>query len=108
VPVEVPTGAAVFFNGYLLHRSFPNTAQSGYRRSLVYHYMSAESLLPWNSPREDFRDIVLVAGTDPYAYKGVERLAFPQVRPEGHGGCAWVSEDELQKMYEAAAEEESS
>jgi phytanoyl-CoA hydroxylase len=107
VPVEVSTGAAVFFNGYLLHRSFPNTAARGYRRSLVNHYMSAESLLAWNYPREDFRDIVVVAGQDPYAYKGVERLAFPQVRPEGHGGCAWIEEDTLREMYEAGKEDAS-
>ena len=32
IPVEVKAGSLVFFNGYLLHRSFPNRAQSGYRR----------------------------------------------------------------------------
>src|SRR6266511_1296127 len=29
VPVEVPAGAAVVFNGYLLHRSLPNTGRHG-------------------------------------------------------------------------------
>ena len=52
IPVEVKAGAIVFFNGYLLHRSFPNRAESGYRRVLVNHYMSAESLLPWRGPKE--------------------------------------------------------
>src|SRR5262249_16634430 len=47
VPVEVKRGSIVFFNGYLLHRSLPNYAPSGFRRSLVNHYMSAQSLLPW-------------------------------------------------------------
>lgn len=47
VPVELKAGSMVVFNGYLLHRSLPNVMQSGYRRSLVNHYMSAESLLPW-------------------------------------------------------------
>ena len=44
--------------------------------------MSAESLLPWRNPREgehmaktDYRDIIMVAGKDPYAYKGIERPA---------------------------------
>lgn len=94
VPVEVPAGAIVFFNGYLLHRSFPNRAQAGYRRVLVNHYMRAESLLPWFLPREgehqgynDFRDIVMVAGTDPYAWKGLEDRVRPKVRPSGEGGC---------------------
>ncbi len=94
VPVEVPAGSIVFFNGYLLHRSLPNRAQSGYRRVLVNHYMSAESLLPWFLPREgehqginDFRDIVMITGQDPYAWKGIENRMVPKVRPSGEGGC---------------------
>ena len=94
VPVEVKAGSIVFFNGYLLHRSLPNRAAEGYRRTLVNHYMSAESLLPWHPPREgesvatcDYRDIILVAGEDPYAYKGTEDIHEPHVRPSGEGGC---------------------
>lgn len=95
VPVEVSAGSIVFFNGYLLHRSLPNTRQSGYRRVLVNHYMSAESLLPWNVPTDgtrmalaDYRDIVMIAGKDPYAYKGTEDLAKAHVRADKQGGCA--------------------
>ena len=95
VPVEVKAGTIVFFNGYLLHRSFPNRAQAGFRRVLVNHYMSAESLLPWRRPEEgvqmavaDYRDIVMVAGSDPYAWKGTEDIAVPGVRPSGEGGCS--------------------
>ncbi|GAA1041653.1 hypothetical protein GCM10009557_65850 [Virgisporangium ochraceum] len=40
-------GGVVFFNGYLLHRSLPNTGRRGLRRALVNHYMSATSRLPW-------------------------------------------------------------
>ncbi len=94
IPVEVSAGSIVFFNGYLLHRSFPNRAAAGYRRVLVNHYMSAESLLPWFPPREgvhqginDFRDIVMIAGQDPYAWKGLEDRMRPKVRPSGEGGC---------------------
>jgi phytanoyl-CoA hydroxylase len=94
IPVEVKAGAIVFFNGYLLHRSLPNRAQSGYRRVLVNHYMNANSLLPWRLPREgeymaiaDYRDIVMIVGNDPYAYKGVEDLAQPHIRPDREGGC---------------------
>lgn len=94
VPVEVPAGAAVIFNGYLLHRSLPNTGRHGFRRALASHYMSAESLLPWHRVPEDshvakwdYRDIVLVAGADPYAYKGTVDVARPYVRPDGQGGC---------------------
>ena len=77
VPVEAKTGDAVFFNGYLLHRSRKN--RSGvFRRVLVNHYMNAWSRLPWQ-PREgesparaDYRDIVMICGEDPYAWKGLE------------------------------------
>lgn len=93
-PVEVKKGSAVFFNGYLLHRSLPNRAKSGYRRALVNHYMSASSLLPWRQPEAgvsmawaDYRDIVMVAGKDPYAYMGTKNLVGAFVRAQGLGGC---------------------
>ncbi|MFB7215958.1 phytanoyl-CoA dioxygenase family protein [Streptomyces sp. NPDC056255] len=94
VPVEVAAGTVVLFNGYLLHRSLPNSAERGFRRALVNHYMSASSLLPWGAlpqgewvARHDCRDVVLVAGNDPYAWKGTEDLATAHVRPSGEGGC---------------------
>ncbi len=96
IPVEVKAGAVVFFNGYTLHRSLPNCAKSGYRRALVNHYMSAESFLPWSAPRPedtggmaklDHRDIVMVAGVDPYAHFGLEERHKPHVRAAGDGGC---------------------
>jgi len=94
VPVEIPAGTALVFNGYLLHRSLENSGRHGYRRALANHYMSAESLLPWRPPGEgewmaiaDYRDVVLVAGQDPYAYKGTVDLAKPFSRPDKDGGC---------------------
>ena len=33
VPVEVKAGDVVFFNGYTLHRSLPNTTTDCYRRA---------------------------------------------------------------------------
>ena len=77
IPVEVPAGSVVFFNGYLLHRSRKNRSQI-YRRVLVNHYMNAYSLLPWNLSKgetvaaADRRIIVPVAGVDPYDWKGTE------------------------------------
>ena len=74
VPVEVPTGSLVFFNGYLLHRSHRNRSEV-YRRVLVNHYMNAWSLLPWSLKEgesvatADRRSVIPVAGTDPYAWK---------------------------------------
>ena len=86
VAVELPAGSAVAFDGYLLHRSLPNTT-SGMRRALVNHYMSAESLLPWSPPRDDetmatvdHRDILLVAGEDPHAAAGTADLVRPRLR----------------------------
>jgi ectoine hydroxylase-related dioxygenase (phytanoyl-CoA dioxygenase family) len=94
VPVELETGSAVIFNGYLLHRSLPNSGKHGFRRALANHYMSAQSLLPWGEPvkgvhtaKADYRDVVLVAGTDPYAYKGTQDIARPGVRKDRGGGC---------------------
>ncbi len=104
VPVEVTAGSIVFFNGYLLHRSLPNRATGGFRRALVNHYMSAESLLPWRHPGDsnvgmgsyDYRDIVMIAGRDPYTYKGVQELAFPHIRPNREGGCRWPTKEDDQ------------
>ncbi|WP_114855411.1 phytanoyl-CoA dioxygenase family protein [Brachybacterium sp. YJGR34] len=94
VPVEIPAGSAIIFNGYLLHRSLQNSGEHGYRRALANHYMSAESLLPWQAMPEgvhvgkhDFRDIVMVAGEDPYGYKGTSDIARPHSRPDKEGGC---------------------
>ena len=94
VPVEVPAGAAVIFNGYLLHRSLQNSGKHGFRRALANHYMSAESLLPWgkvpdnvHTAKWDYRDIEMVAGKDPYAYKGIADYARPGVRQDKEGGC---------------------
>ena len=47
IAVELTAGSVLFFDGYLLHRSLPNTGRAGMRRALVNHYMSAQSLLPW-------------------------------------------------------------
>lgn len=85
VAVEVRAGDVAFFHGYVLHRSLPNSARRGFRRALVTHYMSAESLLPWTMgaprARPDVRDIVMICGDDPYAWRGLEEVTSPFVRP---------------------------
>jgi hypothetical protein len=109
IPVEMKAGSVVFFNGYLLHRSLPNRKSAGYRRSLVHHYMSAESMLPWFSQLEegshvakaDFRDIIMVAGEDPYAWRGTKDLAGVHVRPTGEGGCGKGASSEKPKEESA-------
>lgn len=102
VPVEVEAGSVVFFNGYTLHRSLPNTAPAGtYRRALVNHYMSCESFLPWRRPaaddntsmaKLDWRDVVVVAGRDPYAHHGYVNGTETFLREDGKSGCVdWTS-----------------
>lgn len=87
IPVEVKSGSVVFFNGYLLHSSLRNKTADNFRTALVNHYMSAESMLPWDQDgklpaTEDLRDIVMVAGKDPYEYKPVVDMNKPYLRPE--------------------------
>ena len=80
VPVEIEAGSALFFNGYLLHRSKPNRSDI-YRRTFVGHYLNAWSLLPWrqrerpddpNFAEIDSRRVVPLCGDDPYEWKGYE------------------------------------
>jgi phytanoyl-CoA hydroxylase len=87
IPVEVKSGSVVFFNGYTLHSSKQNKTTDCFRTALVNHYMSAESMLPWDQdgkhePTEDLRDIIMVAGTDPYAYKGTIDANKPYLRSD--------------------------
>jgi phytanoyl-CoA hydroxylase len=87
IPVEVKSGTVVFFNGYVLHSSLRNKTENNFRTALVNHYMSAESMLPWDQDgklpaTEDLRDIIMVAGTDPYAHKGIKEANKPYLRPE--------------------------
>lgn len=87
VPVEVQSGSIVFFHGYLFHSSRRNRTTDRFRTALVNHYMSAESTLPWDQDRrlpatEDLRDIVMVAGVDPYEWKGVVDISKPYLRSE--------------------------
>lgn len=87
IPVEVKSGTVVFFNGYVLHSSLRNKTTDHFRTALVNHYMSAESMLAWDQDgkleaTEDLRDIVLVAGKDPYAHKALINVNKPYLRPE--------------------------
>ncbi len=78
VPVELKAGSVLFFNGYLLHRSKKNVSDR-YRRALVNHYMSTQSILTWCMDDEvdagamcygDNRAVHVVCGDDPYAEYG--------------------------------------
>lgn len=43
VPVELKAGDVLFFNGQLVHGSFPNTSQERFRRSLIGHYIVGDA-----------------------------------------------------------------
>jgi len=104
IPVEVPAGTVVFFNGYVLHRSLQNSS-ARFRRAYVGHYMSAESYLPWDCDGSiplvaDNRDVFMVAGEDPYKERGyVTNLTFPFIRPAKGtgtvGGALKIKVDDL-------------
>lgn len=80
IPVELKKGDALFFNGYLLHKSEKNKTKDNFRRAIVYHCMNAYSLLPWKTSTMnlegvpmglvDNRRVFHVIGEDPYAWKG--------------------------------------
>ncbi|RQO66546.1 phytanoyl-CoA dioxygenase family protein [Pedobacter sp. KBW01] len=87
IPIAVKKGSVVFFNGYTLHSSKRNKTKDCFRTALVNHYMSAESMLPWDQDgklpaTEDLRDIVMISGEDPYAWKGTLEANQPYLRPE--------------------------
>jgi len=89
VPVELAAGSVVFFDGYLLHSSFANRgARDVFRRALLFVYCSAETPLAFDPTSyqptgADYRDIVMVAGRDPYAWKGTTRVGAPYMRKAG-------------------------
>ena len=43
VPVLMDAGDVLFFNGSLVHGSYPNTSQDRFRRSLIGHYIEAKA-----------------------------------------------------------------
>lgn len=43
VPVEMEPGDVLFFNGSLIHGSFPNTSSDRFRRALIGHYITGEA-----------------------------------------------------------------
>jgi ectoine hydroxylase-related dioxygenase (phytanoyl-CoA dioxygenase family) len=43
VPVPMEAGDVLFFNGSLVHGSFPNTSADRFRRALIGHYVQAEA-----------------------------------------------------------------
>ena len=52
VPVIMKAGDVLFFNGQLVHGSFPNTSLDRFRRSLIGHYIvgDAQAVYRWYHP----------------------------------------------------------
>jgi ectoine hydroxylase-related dioxygenase (phytanoyl-CoA dioxygenase family) len=42
-PVEMEAGDVLFFNGTVVHGSFPNTSKDRFRRALIGHYIEGNS-----------------------------------------------------------------
>ena len=42
-PVDLKAGDVLFFNGSVIHGSYPNTSTNRFRRSLIFHYMPRAS-----------------------------------------------------------------
>lgn len=84
IPVELRRGSVLFFNGCLLHQSKKNRSNV-YRRALVNHYMSADYPLRWCG-EDPYRDVILVAGKDPFAHLGYRDIAKPHLRSVICGG----------------------
>lgn len=104
VPVEVPAGAAVFFDGYLIHGSHPNRSAGQMRRALLYVYASAATPVlfdpaSYQPTTEDYPDIVMVAGRDPYGWVPRRRHGEPYLRPAG----PTVADLELARRHAAQA-----
>jgi phytanoyl-CoA hydroxylase len=52
VPVRMKPGDVLFFNGQLIHGSFPNSSNDRFRRSLIGHYLvgEAQKVAQWYHP----------------------------------------------------------
>ena len=88
VALEIPAGAAIFFDGYLIHGSFPNRSAESTRRALLYVYASAQTPVMFDPTHyqptaEDYPDIVMVSGRDPHAWVPRRRHGEPYLRPAG-------------------------
>lgn len=52
VPVRMEPGDVLFFNGQIIHGSYPNTSKDRFRRALIGHYIvaEAEKVAEWYHP----------------------------------------------------------
>jgi ectoine hydroxylase-related dioxygenase (phytanoyl-CoA dioxygenase family) len=64
-PVPMKAGDVLFFNGQLVHGSYPNTSANRFRRSLIAHYIEGDSqqVASWYKPtlRMDGSEVTLAS-----------------------------------------------
>ena len=94
VPMILAPGDVLFFNGQIIHGSFPNTTQDRFRRSLVGHYIEghAQQVAAFDHP------VLRMDGTV------VTEMA---ASPDGGECGVWVDHDgrhlvEINQLYETA------
>ncbi|MEI2736190.1 MAG: phytanoyl-CoA dioxygenase family protein [Rhodoblastus sp.] len=88
-PVVMKAGDVLFFNGQLVHGSYPNTSQDRFRRSLIGHYIQgdAEQVGHWYHPALRMDGTRGRAGGQPRQH-AVWRLGGAQRRAGDRGGGA--------------------
>ncbi|MEM7029077.1 MAG: phytanoyl-CoA dioxygenase family protein [Chloroflexota bacterium] len=93
IPIRMAPGDVLFFNGQIVHGSFPNTTQDRFRRSLVGHYVEgqAEQVAEFDHP------VLRMDGTV---------VADMGVSPDGGECGVWVDEDgaglvDVTQIYES-------
>jgi hypothetical protein len=86
LPVRMKAGDVLFFNGQLVHGSFPNASPNRFRRSLIGHYIEGDSQQVglWYKPtlRMDGSEIVLETsenGTRCGTWVDVNGVPVPEV-----------------------------
>ena len=69
-PADMKAGDCLFFNGSVIHGSYPNTSKDRFRRALICHYLPASSTELSNWYRTPFRFDGTVAAVAPAAEGG--------------------------------------
>jgi len=78
-PVLMKTGDVLFFNGQIVHGSYPNTSQDRFRRALIGHYVEGQAQAVW----QWYHPVLRMDGTP---------LDFGH-SPDGNTCGVWVERD---------------
>jgi len=73
------TGDVLFFNGQIVHGSYPNTSQDRFRRALIGHYVEGQAQAVW----QWYHPVLRMDGTP---------LDFGH-SPDGNTCGVWVERD---------------